>query len=459
MKKFICFLLVFTFGVEVFSAFSQTSKTNTKRAAKTSSSSRKVSSSSSKSSSSGRRSVIATTTTKTETSAGNDFDSCMDNFCKSSSAEDKGRCRCSSQLSRIEKTLRDIEKIQNEADEENKLMETLMNVSNVASVTDVVGSVYDNINSIEKKAKTISAIGVDKATLVMEGLPLYEEAFGKCESSLSSYSNDDKEAKITEYNKLIEADCSAYTTVLKEKADSAKNLLVQAKKNREMYDEQEYKKLNQLDTNACYVEYEACTKTECGINFSHCKDDANVQRVLKKCQAVNYGKCEDNKVVVMRDIKKYIAKELEKVRLAETCKAAAGHLKNGQCLFKVLYVADKCSSSKKGCGSSQEVWARPSQSFVCADREGSFQDLVVGCWESCYIEGPNGERFYKGTNSETGKKKSGKLGLAILTSGLSLIGTGVPQCKSSFDKFSTPPPPSGWGADGYPINPELRGTF
>ena len=459
MKKFICFLLVFTFGAEVFSAFSQTSKTSTKRAAKISSPAKKASSTASKSSPIGRRSVIATTTTKTETSASNDFDSCMDNFCKLSSAEDKGRCRCSSQLSRIEKTLRDIEKIQNEADEANKLMETLMNVSNVASVTDTVGSVYDNINSIEKKAKTISAIGVDKATLVMEGLPLYEEAYEKCESFLSSYSNDDKETKITEYNKLIEADCSAYTTVLKEKADSAKNLLVQAQKNREMYDEQEYKKLNQLDTNACYVEYEACTKTECGINFAHCKDDANVQRVLKKCQAVNYGKCEDNKVVVMRDIKKYIEKELEKVRLAETCQAAMGHLKNGQCQFLVIYRADKCKANKKGCGSEQEVWAKPSQSFVCADREGSFQDLVVGCWESCFIKAPNGVEVYMGTNSETGQKKGGKIGLAVLTGGLSLIGTGSPQCKRSFDKFSTPPPPAGWGADGYPINPELRGTF
>lgn len=333
-----------------------------------------------------------------------------------------------------------------------------MNVSNTASVTDTVGSVYNNINSIEKKAKTISD-RVDKNTLVLEGLPLYEEAFEKCESLLSSYSNEDKETKITEYNKLVEADCSAYTTVLKEKADSAKNLLVQAKKkNREMYDEQEYKKLNQLDTNACYVEYEACAKTECGTNFAHCKDDTNVQRVLTKCQAVNYGKCEDNKVVVMRDVKKYIEKELEKIRLVESCKSAYGHIVNGQCLFKVMYIADKCSSSKKGCGSSHEQWATPSQSFTCADNEGSFPELVSGCYESCYIVGPNNEKFYKGTNAEDGKKKTTKIISAVVTGGLSLA-VGLPGCKFSFDKFSTPAAPEGWGNDGYPINTELRGTF
>ena len=71
-------------------------------------------------------------------------------------APDKGRCRCSSQLTRIEKILRDIEKIQNEADEKNKNLEALMNVSNSVYINDSVGSVYDNINSIEKKSKTLS---------------------------------------------------------------------------------------------------------------------------------------------------------------------------------------------------------------------------------------------------------------------------------------------------------------
>lgn len=450
MKRFFCFLIAFTFSVEILSSVAQTSK-NTKRQA-TSKSSRKASTSNTT-----RRNAVASSTAKTAVDT-NTFETCMDNICKSDKAEDKGRCRCSSQLSRIEKILRDIEKVQNQADEENKILETLMNVSNTTVINDAMGSVYDNINSIEKKAKTVNAQKIDANTLVMEGLPLYEDSLKKCDSYLSSFSSDDKEIKIKEYSKLIEGDCAAYSTILKEKADSAKNLLMQAQKNREMFDEQEYKKLNQLDNNACYVEYESCVKSECGTNFSHCKDDTNVQRALKKCQAVNYGKCEENKAVVMKDIKTYIAKELEKVKLAESCKAAYGHLINGQCLFKVIYVADKCNSGK-GCGSQHEQYAVPNQKFTCADNEGSFPDKISGCYESCYIIGPNGEKFYKGTNAENGKKKTGKIIGAIVSGGLSLIGTGIPGCKSSFDKFSTPAAPDGWGDDGYPKNPELRGTF
>ena len=53
-----------------------------------------------------------------------DFALCMDKLCKSTSADDeKGRCRCSSQLGRIEKILRDIEKIRDEADAKNKNLE------------------------------------------------------------------------------------------------------------------------------------------------------------------------------------------------------------------------------------------------------------------------------------------------------------------------------------------------
>ncbi len=445
MKRFFCFLIAFTFSIEVLSSIAQTSK-NTKRQA-TSKSSRKASTSNTT-----RRNAVASSTTKTSADTST-FETCMDNICKSDTEEEKGRCRCSSQLSRIEKVLRDIEKVQNQADEENKILETLMNVSNTTAITDAMSSVYDNINSIEKKAKTVNAQKIDATTLVMEGLPLYEESLKKCDSSLSSFSTEEKDIKIKEYSKLIESDCAAYSTILKEKADSAKNLLMQAQKNREMFDEQEYKKLNQLDNNACYVEYEACVKSECGTNFSHCKDDTNVQRALKKCQAVNYGKCEENKAVVMKDIKAYIAKELEKVKLAESCKSAYGHLINGQCLFKVLYVADKCSSGK-GCGSQEEYWGTPNQSYVCEDTRGSFKDLKSGCWESCYIEGPNGEKFFKGHNQETNMVK--RIGIGLLTSGIS-VATG--NCTTSPVKFSTPAAPEGWGNDGYPLNPELRGTF
>lgn len=451
MKKFVSFLVIFISCIMVSGRFSQVTAQNTKRQAVSSS---KVSGTNRKATSniSSRRSVATNTSTSL---TDNSFETCMDNICKSSSAEDKGRCRCSSQLSRIEKVLRNIEEIQNQADEENKLLETLMNVSNSALITDTVGSVYNNINSIEKKSKTLASQKVDSNLLVMEGLPLYEEGLKQCNSYVSSLSNNDKEVKIKEYSKLIEGDCASYTTVLKEKADSAKNLLVQAQKNREMFDKQEYGKLNQLDTNACYVEYEACAKTECGINFVNCKDRAKQETVLKKCQAVNYGKCEDNKVTILADVRKYIANELEKVKLADSCKSALGHLVEGKCLFKVKYIADKCSGSKKGCGSEQEVMALPGQKFICEDKRGSFKELVSGCYESCYLIGPNEEKIYKGTNY--GVSAGGVAG-AIFTFGITAA-AGVAQCKEHLDTFTTPSAPEGWGSDGYPLNPDLRGTF
>ena len=393
MKKILCFLMVFTFAVEVFSA------------------PRKKAGSSKRVATAGKiRTASSTTTTATNSTEEDSFESCMDNICKSELYEDKGRCRCSSQLGRIEKVLRDIEKIQNQADEDNKLMETLMNVSNTANVDDTVGSVYDNINNIEKKAKTISARAVDKDLLVMEGLPLYEVGLKKCKGFLDTLSSKDKDKKKEEYTKLIEGDCSAYTTILKEKADSAQNLLVQAQKNREKFDEQEYKKRNQLDTNACYVEYEACAKTECGINFKYCKDSAKQATVLKKCQAVNYGKCED-----------------------------------------------KCSSGS-GCGSSQVVWATPRQKFKCDDTRGSFKELIAGCYESCYIIGPNDEKIYKGTNHSD--NMGGQIVGAIFSLGISVAHT-LPGCveKKNIDTFYTPAAPDGWGEDGYPTNPEYKGIL
>lgn len=437
------------------------SKTNSKRA--TSSKSSSVSKSTARSANrSIRRNAVASSSSSSSTTSSQDSDpffACMDNICIDQEEPDKSRCRCSSQLSRIEKVLRDIEDIQNQADEQNKIIEAMMNVSNTALLDDAVGSVYDNINSIEKKSKTLASRNLDADLLVMEGLPLYEEALNQCQSNLSSLSSSDKDKKTQEYLKLVEADCASYTTILKEKADNAQNLLLQAQKNQEMFEEQEYQKRNQLDVNACYVEYEACAKTECGVNFQYCKDSAKQEAVLKKCQAVNYGKCEDNKETVLLDVKKYIAKELEKVKLTDACKASLGHIVDGKCLFKVRYVADKCNGGN-GCGSSEEKWANPGQSFTCDDKRGSFKELVAGCDESCYLIGPNDEKVYKGTNhSSNGGKQAGQVLGAIFSLGISLVAE-YPGCKSTneLDKFSMPIP-EGWGTDGYPLNQEFKGNL
>ncbi len=359
-----------------------------------------------------------------------DFNSCMDNICKSDSSEEKGRCRCSSQLSRIEKILRDIERVQNEADAQNKSLESLMNVSDTTVVDDSVGNIYNNINSIEKKAKTLASDRIDSKTLVAEGFPLYKKAYDECKSYLPQ-DNTEKATKEKAYQTMIESDCSAYTSILKEKADAAQNLLVQAQKNQEMFEEQQHKQLNQLDTSSCYVEYETCMKTQCGEGFKFCQESAKLDANLKKCESINYGKCEDNKVVVIKDLRKTIAKALDKEKIAQSCIASLGHIISGKCLFKVRYVAERCTIAKK-CGDSQEKTFNPGESFYCDDSKGPFKELVLGCKESCYLIGSRDEEKYLGKNQSFFCQSPTKVNLPI---------------------------PEGWGSDGFPVNPELKNAF
>lgn len=390
-------------------------------------------------------------------SSGNAFSSCMDNVCKIDSDDEKGRCRCSSQLYRIEKVLRDIEKVQNEADEKNKNLEMLMNVSNTASVSDNLGSLYDNINSIENKSKKLAANKIDTRYGVIEGAPLYEEGLNQCKSYLSG----DFDSLKKDYDRLIEEDCAAYTSILKEKADTATSLLTQAQKNKEMFDEQEYKKINQLDKDSCYVEYETCMKTQCGEEFTACLENAKLEANLKKCQSVNYGKCEANKSIIVVELRKSIQKAREKNKIAQSCLSAMGHIENGQCVFKVRYVADSCSIAKK-CGDSQEKTFLPGYRVTCDDNRGDFKELVLGCKESCFLMGSNGEERKIGTNVEqNGGKNTGRVIGAVLTLGISLTSSNaIPGCKADgdLDRY-TLPIPEGWGSDGYPVDEQLKKAF
>ena len=371
----------------------------------------------------------------TKTEEGKDpYISCMDDICFSSLDEEKGRCRCSPQLARIEKVLRDIRKIQNEADERSKNLEILMNVSDSANVSENIGNVYSNINSIENKSKQMSFAKISKFG-VMEGIPLYKKAVEQCSSFLKDKDEKQKNALEVDYKTKIESDCSAYTSILKDKADSASNLLTQTQKNQEKFDEQEYKKLNQVDVSTCFVEYETCMKTQCGENFVRCKEISKRNAFFKKCQSINYGRCEQNKSIVLRDLRKSIAKALEKERIAQNCRSSMGQIKDGKCLYQAQYRADKCTHCKH---IQDEKWFSPGDTIICEDRRGgSFKDLVYGCHESCYLV--SGKQVkYLGTNA------SDYVGLCKMMKNL--------------DEY-TLPVPDGWGRDGYPVSEELKAAF
>ena len=371
-----------------------------------------------------------------------DFAICMDKLCKSTSSDDeKGRCRCSSQLGRIEKILRDIEKIRDEADAKNKNLETLMNVSNTSVVSDSLGQVYTNINSIEKKSRNLSSQKVDATTRLIEGLPLYNEALKQCDKTLTASPSNDREGLKTDYMNLIEKDCAAYTSVLKDKADAASQLLVQAQKNQEMYDEQEYKKLNQLDTNSCFVEYETCMKTQCGENYTNCLETAKLEANLKKCQSINYGKCEDNKSVVMLNLRKAIDKAFAKEKVAQACRSAMGSIVQGQCLFKVQYRAD----GTFGSGEQDEKYFKPGYTVRCGDNGGDFRDVKAGCSENCYLVAQD-DKSQKRIGENKGCKN---VAAKVLTFGIA---------KTSLDTYKLPVP-EGWGTDGYPKDEELKKAF
>ena len=99
MKRILILILAFLFVGE--NAFCGRNSNSTKR----SGSSRRATSAAVRSSvsSSSQRSSSSKSSNTDETDK---FMSCMDNFCKSSSDDEKGRCRCSANLSRIEKIFR-----------------------------------------------------------------------------------------------------------------------------------------------------------------------------------------------------------------------------------------------------------------------------------------------------------------------------------------------------------------
>jgi len=292
--------------------------------------------------------------------------------------------------------LRDIEKAQAEADRKSKELEGLMNVTNTGAIAEAMGSIRTNIDSIEHTAKTLAANRIDSDTLVLEGQPLYAEAHKQCQPEIAAMEKSDFEAKVKEYISLIEKDCGAYTTILKERADAVQQLLTSAQKNLETHSMQKHRERNALDLPACRLEYEACIKSECGVNFRNCKQAHQQKAILQKCEDANYGKCEDVKAIIISGLHDFMKKEIRKDDLALACSAAQGWIEGGKCVFKVIY--DKSGGDKK------QIEVLPGASIS----DGGF------------LLSPGGTR--------------------------APVGTSVPL-------------PAGWAADGFPTDKTLRGAF
>jgi hypothetical protein len=123
---------------------------------------------------------------------------------------------------------------------------------------------------------------------------------------------DEKEKWLAYYMGSVDADCMSYSSVLKERADALVRYYLQVKKNRAIYDEQEKSRHDAIDDpTLCYMEYEACAKDECGERFKGCKGALELRAMLQKCQAMNKGKCDSQRMKVLDDLRNFILLELK----------------------------------------------------------------------------------------------------------------------------------------------------
>lgn len=236
-----------------------------------------------------------------------DFPDCMDSYCKSPDFEDKGRCRCSANLPKIEMVLRNIEAVSRQADGLARNLEVQMNLG--AGTQSELNETARLIGEIERNARGAAANRIDERTNVAEGPALHRHAMETCRAALP---NDADRADNMQkaYNALMERDCGAYTTILKERADMVQQLLLQAQKNVELFATQEFRARNQLDPGACRLEFESCIRTECGEGMLMCDTLAAVNNAFTRCSIINENKCEDSRASILLEMRNLIEGEL-----------------------------------------------------------------------------------------------------------------------------------------------------
>jgi hypothetical protein len=231
------------------------------------------------------------------------FENCMDNMCYDGVYEEKGRCPCSDEISRIEKVLATIDDLQDKADKESAALEDLLEgekEGNKGGESTFFGSLSE------------LAVEVGKNPTASAAFRLGERSFETCVALAPKASNEEKDKWLKVYMNKVDADCANYAAMLKERADGLVSFYLQVKKNREIYDEQEKNRHDAIDDpTLCYMEYEACALEECGEKFKGCKNSLKLRAMLQKCQAMNKGKCDSQKMVVIDRLRSYILLELK----------------------------------------------------------------------------------------------------------------------------------------------------
>ncbi|MDR1476716.1 MAG: hypothetical protein LBI17_01145 [Rickettsiales bacterium] len=228
------------------------------------------------------------------------FANCMENMCLDAVYGERGRCKCSGEIARIEKVLATIDDLQSKADDESAALESLLK-----GEKEEAKSTSDMMASLAGEVKTAGGIAA-----AVQSFRLGENAFEKCSELAPDAPKEERGKWLKLYMNKVDADCVSYSTILKERTDGLLSFYLQVKKNREIFDRQELDKVDQLDEGTCYLEYEACAKDDCGAGFKGCKEELKLRAMLQKCQAINRGKCESSKMKVIGDLLDFIRKEL-----------------------------------------------------------------------------------------------------------------------------------------------------
>ena len=227
------------------------------------------------------------------------FTNCMDNMCRDDVYAEKGRCPCSGEIMRIEKVLASIVDMQNKADMEGAELEALLGgEEGKDSTSDIVAA--------------LSGGGAFGNPAASDSFRLGDRAYEKCGALAPKVSGDEKDKWLRSYMNKVDADCTSYSAVLKERTDSLVRYYLQVKKSRAIYDEQEKSRHDAIDDpTLCYMEYEACAKEECGDRFNGCRGALGLRAMLQKCQALNKGKCDSQRLSVLDKLRDFILLELK----------------------------------------------------------------------------------------------------------------------------------------------------
>lgn len=257
---------------------------------------------------------------------------CMDDFCLLDETEGS-RCACSDNIERSKKLIKEIQKIQAEADD---LYTTGVEREKLGAKVKLVFGESDAARKSSAKSGIDFATWLNGGDLDDEDLAedmdigqnLYAMAAESCEAELKKCGAKAK-AEETLYSRMIVADCKAFDSYLNDQKRDAnmnkKTAEAAVRKARlEMLDT-----TNKYNRGECLLVYRSCIadKGGCGVNFENCLDAKLLSRrsnacedVLDQCMAVRNDVIKDwqeESVSILAEAEKYAEKNERATCLAK----------------------------------------------------------------------------------------------------------------------------------------------